>query len=185
LAGSCGVIASEVNDQVAVALVRSGALIVDTATGQIWTTQWGKAPRLLSSNPHGRYVRNMVAFQGHEYTLCAHRIVWIAAHGTIDSSLSIDHIDGNKTNNAISNLRLVTIQENDAAARRLGLQPIGGRHGMAKLTDARVIEVFRLCNEGLTQRDIAKRFGVSFNQIWRITSGRQRKDLTGQLLSRE
>ena len=43
----------------------------------------------------------------------AHRILYCLYHKTdIDSSLVIDHIDGNRINNSIHNLRLVTFREN-------------------------------------------------------------------------
>jgi hypothetical protein len=41
-----------------------------------------------------------------------HAVVWILHYGEIPNGLQIDHIDGNRTNNAITNLRLVTPQEN-------------------------------------------------------------------------
>lgn len=40
----------------------------------------------------------------------AHRIIWLRAHGICDGE--IDHIDGDKTNNRLSNLRIVSAQEN-------------------------------------------------------------------------
>lgn len=42
----------------------------------------------------------------------AHRLIWIYHYGSIDNDLVIDHIDGNKSNNDINNLRLVTQQQN-------------------------------------------------------------------------
>jgi hypothetical protein len=45
-------------------------------------------------------------------TIYLHRVVYELAHGTIPAGLHIDHIDGNKSNNLLSNLRLVTHQEN-------------------------------------------------------------------------
>lgn len=37
-----------------------------------------------------------------------HRIIWVLFNGHIDTELQIDHIDGDKGNNKIENLRLVT-----------------------------------------------------------------------------
>lgn len=47
----------------------------------------------------------------------AHRIVWILFNSTIDNDLYIDHLDGNPSNNAFSNLRLVTETENNRSRK--------------------------------------------------------------------
>lgn len=44
--------------------------------------------------------------------LLLHRVVYELAHGPIPAGLQIDHIDGNRSNNFLANLRLVTHQEN-------------------------------------------------------------------------
>lgn len=41
-----------------------------------------------------------------------HNLLWILINGDIPENFLIDHIDGNKNNNNIENLRLVTHQEN-------------------------------------------------------------------------
>lgn len=41
-----------------------------------------------------------------------HRIVWILNYGQIPANLQIDHIDGNRVNNSIENLRLFTNRKN-------------------------------------------------------------------------
>ena len=48
--------------------------------------------------------------------LLAHRVIWELLNGNIPKGLVIDHIDGNKSNNLIENLRLATHQENLANA---------------------------------------------------------------------
>ena len=51
----------------------------------------------------------------------AHVVVWVTHNGPIPDGLEIDHIDGDKSNNHIGNLRLCTHAENIRSAReRLG-----------------------------------------------------------------
>lgn len=52
------------------------------------------------------YVRIRIDDKGHR----AHRLAWLYVHGYLPEE--IDHIDGDKTNNAIANLRSVTHSEN-------------------------------------------------------------------------
>lgn len=62
---------------------------------------------IAGSLDKARYRKVYVAGQN----LLAHRISWFMHHG-VNPELSIDHIDGNKDNNAISNLRLAEFHQN-------------------------------------------------------------------------
>ena len=42
----------------------------------------------------------------------AHRLIWVYHHGSIDTSLQIDHMNGIKDDNRVENLRLVPAQIN-------------------------------------------------------------------------
>jgi len=58
---------------------------------------------------------------GNRRFLRAHVVCWITHNGPIPDRYEIDHIDGDKANNTINNLRLVTHSENIGYAReRLG-----------------------------------------------------------------
>ena len=48
----------------------------------------------------------------------AHRLAWIYVHGDIDDNDQIDHINNNSTDNRLSNLRVVTGQENSMNKRK-------------------------------------------------------------------
>lgn len=41
-----------------------------------------------------------------------HRIIWVLHHGEIPEQMTIDHIDGNRSNNSIENLRCTTYSTN-------------------------------------------------------------------------
>ncbi len=51
-----------------------------------------------------------VRLMGRDYK--AHRLAWLLYHGVDPGALHIDHIDGNRSNNAINNLRLCTQRQN-------------------------------------------------------------------------
>ena len=51
-----------------------------------------------------------------------HRICWAIHHGEDPGELDIDHIDRDKTNNRISNLRLATTKQNLHNSKAMGIQ---------------------------------------------------------------
>jgi hypothetical protein len=104
--------------------------------------------------------------------------------------MQLNHIDGNRQNNVMSNLELVTPSENTKHAYRLGLigsgddhhsrrQPErmarGARHGQAKLTAEQVWEIKTSQD---TNRALATKFGVSRTLIGDIRTGRVWRHLT-------
>lgn len=69
----------------------------------------GKRYGLYKSN---RYYRRTVSTNGKKTTASLHREVWEYHNGAIPDNLVIDHIDRDRHNNDISNLRLVTWKGN-------------------------------------------------------------------------
>lgn len=53
---------------------------------------------------------DMITMEGKRYL--THRLIYAYFNGDIEDTLKIDHINGNKLNNHIDNLRKVTVQEN-------------------------------------------------------------------------
>lgn len=72
--------------------------------------------RILSGSERNGYLR--VNFANGHHSI--HRLIWETFNGEIPDGMVIDHIDGNRSNNALSNLRLVTQSENMNNAQRNG-----------------------------------------------------------------
>ena len=71
----------------------------------------GKGIDELKPNPKG-YIHYCVSVGLVQSNYVAHRIVYLLHYPDMDQSLQIDHINGDKEDNRIENLRAVTNQQN-------------------------------------------------------------------------
>jgi len=87
----------------------------------------------------------------------------------------VNHIDGNKLNNAASNLEWCTAKENcrHAIASGLYVSARGERISSAKLKEADIIKIRALASEGMMHKDIAAIFAVGRKAVTKIVN-RQR-----------
>lgn len=100
--------------------------------------------------------------------LClVHRLV-MSTFKRIDADMDVNHIDGNKANNILSNLEWVTKSENTRHAHLNGL--FNSRN---KLTIDNVLEIKKLVQEEnrKTYTAIAKKYGVRDSIISKIANG--------------
>lgn len=104
---------------------------------------------------------------GKQAMIAIHVAVAAAFLGPRPAGQIINHKDGNKLNNHISNLEYVTQRENIHHSRRMGLQKY-------KLTDADVMAIHKLLASGVRRKDIAGRFKCSQRHIGDIANGKRR-----------
>lgn len=121
-------------------LVETGRLSV-TKSGVITNTKTGNV--LGKNNPKTGYVR--ISFQHPKtkkiYCMLAHRLVWIVFNGLIpDPEVEVNHKNGNKRCNRLSNLELVTSSGNSLHAYATGLKDaVGENNGQAIFKDRQVV----------------------------------------------
>ena len=87
-----------------------------------WNARFSGRPAGHSHHKHGYLIIHL-----EKRLYRAHRLAWLYVHGGMPEF--IDHIDGDKLNNAISNLRSVTLSENQQN-RRIGKNTKNGIFGV-------------------------------------------------------
>ena len=113
----------------------------------------------------GKYPRVTLSNNGKEKTFCVHRLVAEAFIPNTLGKKTVNHIDGDKTNNHVSNLEWNTMSENmhHAVVNGLASPPKlknGELHPASKLTNIDVQMIKILLNYDFTMAQIAKRFNV-------------------------
>lgn len=135
--------------------VSSDGKIICISTGRISNgckTQFGY--RVISSGVGGKTNQTQV-----------HRAVYRAFVGEIPKGMMINHIDGNKENNSIENLELVTPSENCLHAVKNNLQP-------NLLTKDQIDEAVRLYKEGKKLKEVSKILGIPSRRLSEIFTGK-------------
>lgn len=100
-----------------------------------------------------------------------HCLVARAFLGPCPDGLEVDHIDGDKTNARLSNLRYVTPKMNVRAAmeRRNGMW--GGVLTKRKTPASTLVRLYRLVKVGGAVETVARQLGVSSGVAWSVVAG--------------
>jgi len=151
-------------------------------TGKIRSTNYkrsGKTIELkLSLNKNG-YPQTMIKCDDGRYmSKPVHYFITLGWFGMRDDGNDVNHIDGNKQNNNITNLEYCTHQENCQHAVDSGLWKIkhGSTNGNSKLTESDVIAIrHHAANNGryYGRKMLADKYGVSESHIKDIVTNRR------------
>lgn len=102
------------------------------ANGRLyWSSGFNEGKEAGSPRPDGYRIVNKFKVQYY-----VHRVIWCLHHGELLEGMHIDHINGNRLDNRIENLRAVTVAENNknlalSDANRVGVLGIqfNKKHG--------------------------------------------------------
>lgn len=117
------------------------------------------------------YLYVSLRVNGKATTFQHHRLMAMAFFGP--SSLSVNHKNGNPSDNRLENLEYVTHAENSRHAYWvLNRGPHGDKHHNAKLRAIDIPEIWRLHDLGLSTFKIAARFNCTPENIQTILKGK-------------
>jgi hypothetical protein len=111
-------------DELSIWHLANHTLLVDTETGCIYKSDG--TTRAETPRPDGYGIVYLGRPYGRLRWGRAHRIVWIAEHGPIPGMYTVNHRNGRRWDNRISNLDLATHRGNMRHAHRLPYEHIPG-----------------------------------------------------------
>jgi len=98
-----------------------------------------------------------------------HRLVAIAFIDNPENLPQVNHIDGDKKNNLVSNLEWNTCQQNIKAAYDTGLKANDAeKHPRSIFSNEQVIEMRKMFSESKSIRQISNLYNSRYDTVWRI-----------------
>lgn len=128
------------------------------------------------SDKDGYQQLRMTITKGKAITVKAHRLIAQTFLPNPENKQCINHKDGNKKNNAVSNLEWCTAKENNKHARKVGLLNDYGINNSRAVCNQEVLdEIRQLISEGKGNTEIEKITGISNKVVSNIRRGRNYK----------
>ena len=132
--------------------------------------------RILNDYDNSRGYRYItISINGRRKNHYIHRLVANTFISNPKGFDQVNHIDGNKSNNSVSNLEWVTERQNRDHAVKTDLMKFGEDAPNNKLTEEQVIEILAIAskNPKVNRLRLSKKYNVADTCICRIISGKR------------
>jgi len=126
------------------------------------------------------YNRVFLRKDGSTHTKYVHRLVAKTFLSNSENKREINHLDGNKLKNWVSNLEWCTSSENSKHALNLGLldSVVGKNQHSSKFKEKDILKIRSLYAKGNeTYESLAEKFGTSFGHIGQIVTRKRWKHI--------
>lgn len=136
---------------------------------------------LLGSHDKRGYKIVSIWIDDKMYSKKVHRLIAEAFILNPENKPTVNHKDGNKDNNSVSNLEWATHQENIDHAIKTGLRDINGINSVSNIyTEEVVHKVCKMIEDGKLPKEISETLGVSVNLPNRIKYCGKWKSISAQ-----
>jgi len=130
-----------------------------------------RSQRVTSPRPDkDGYLRLVLWFNKRYNNLAVHRLIALHFIDNPKKKTQVNHIDGNKANNSVSNLEWVTPEENRKHSTYLKLQAPrrGVKHHNNKLSVKDIREIRRLCRDNCPHDMISSIYNIKPGTVSKI-----------------
>ena len=143
-------------------------------SGDVFNLKTGKK---IKNQDNGKGYRKItLTINGKPVQKYVHRMV--AECYLLNKSIQVNHKDGNKSNNCVSNLEWCTNSQNQIHAHANGLKKSGSDLWNAKFTKEQIFEIKKYRNNGLPYHQIAKIFNTTKSTIHAIVNNNRYKNIS-------
>jgi hypothetical protein len=140
--------------------------------------EFSRKERLLKLSPQSKsYLTVVLQKNATRKMVLVHRLVAEHFIDNTESKLQVNHINGDKTDNAIENLEWVSHRENLDHAIKNNLTLKGEENRNSKLKDVDVIKIHSLLQRGTTTKELSESYNISYSTIDGIRTNRYWKHL--------
>lgn len=130
-------------------------------------------PTIRKSNGSLAYYHTRLSFDGQNRDIDIHRLAAIAFLPNPNNLPEVNHKDGNKLNNSVSNLEWTTRKGNAVHAGQNDLMANCERHGMCKYNKLFIETIYAVYKSGFkNQRQLAIMSGISTTHLNRIVNNK-------------
>lgn len=146
--------------------------------GAVVSFHHGKVKFLKLETDKDGYDRITLHFNGKHKHFGVHRLVamMFLPDENIDGKV-VNHKDGDKKNNHVSNLEFIWPWENESHAKLYGLKATGERNFLTKYSDDLVLDIASLIDKGLSAKKISDMTHVPVTYVYQIKYGCVRRNL--------
>lgn len=135
------------------------------------TTRVGKCIEWTTATDKDGYGKFQTGKHKHQSHHRAHKWIYEQLVGQVGDNYVLHECDNPRCVN-VKHLFLGDAADNYADSKKKDRHNRGSRNGMSKLTDARVRQIRKLHDSGISAYGIAKDFSISHHCAWRIATRR-------------
>jgi len=138
-------------------------------SGNIYSHKWNKFRLIKPRMMNGYWFVTILNKDSKKKTIAVHRLTLTAFKGEPPFFKNVcRHINGNRTDNHVSNLKWGTHKENSDDRTAHGRKPMGEKTKSNSLLSYQIIDIFNLYVDGLSIKKISKILKVSATTIQKI-----------------
>lgn len=157
-------------------------------TGKLSVTSEGEVFNNITSRTIGYKANNGykavgIKNNGKSHIILVHRLVYLVHKGELKADEEVNHIDGNKENNHVSNLEAVSTAQNIRHAYRTGLHDEsiasakkryqGHKGNASKLSKKEALELRELFTSGKAKAtELSEKYNIHRSNVYRIAKAK-------------